>query len=397
MGIDGGTRFDGAFVGLPLASAARRAIGTAMALFPPSTTKRLIVKIGSALLVAPDGSVRRDWLSGLAKDVAERRAEGQEIAIVSSGAIALGARMLKLAKGGRASLEDAQAAAATGQIALSQVWAELLGAEGVTAAQMLVTLDDLEDRRRYLNASATLDRLLRLGVVPIINENDSVATEEIRYGDNDRLAARVAQAAGAQGVVLLSDVDGLYDRDPAQTGAVHLSRIERIDAEIEAMAGTGSASGMGSGGMASKIEAAKIACGAGVPLAIASGRVERPLSGNRLHSLFVADKGGSARRTWLSGRIKTSGRITVDVGAAQALTKGASLLGAGATGVEGAFQRGDLIEIAGPDGRVIARGLSEYDAPDARRLLGKKSAEAAAALGYAPRAALVHRDHMVML
>ncbi|WP_294355872.1 glutamate 5-kinase, partial [uncultured Sphingomonas sp.] len=245
-----------------------------MSLFPTSACQRLIVKIGSALLVAPDGSVRRDWLASVAADVAARRKEGQQVAIVSSGAIALGARRLGLAKGGRASLEDAQAAAAVGQIALAGVWAELLAAQGITAAQMLVTLGDLEERRRYLNAAATLDRLLTLDVVPVINENDSVATEEICFGDNDRLAARVAQAAGANGVVLLSDIDGLYDRNPALPGAAHIGRVERIDAGIEAMADTGSSSGMGSGGMVSKIAAARIANAAGAHLAIASGRVD---------------------------------------------------------------------------------------------------------------------------
>ncbi|HWT42922.1 MAG TPA: glutamate 5-kinase, partial [Sphingopyxis sp.] len=258
-----------------------------MSLFPPASCPRLIVKIGSALLVDPSGAVRRDWLVGIAADIAERTRAGQQVAVVSSGAIALGARRLGLAKGGRGTLEDAQAAAATGQIALSQVWAEVLGAEGLTAAQMLVTLDDLEHRRRYLNAAATLDRLLSLGVVPIINENDSVATEEIRFGDNDRLAARVAQAAAAGGVILLSDIDGLYDRNPAQEGAVHIARIERIDAGIEAMADTGSASGMGSGGMVSKIAAARIANTAGTHLAIASGRIDRPLSTEARHSLFA--------------------------------------------------------------------------------------------------------------
>ncbi len=225
----------------------QRAIGGPVSLFPPASCPRLIVKIGSALLVDPDGAVRRDWLVGIAADIAERTRAGQQVAVVSSGAIALGARRLGLTKGGRGTLEDAQAAAATGQIVLSQVWAEVLGGERLTAAQILVTLDDLEHRRRYLNAAATLDRLLSLGVVPVINENDSVATEEIRFGDNDRLAARVAQAAGAGGVVLLSDIDGLYDRNPAQAGAVHIARVERIDAAIEAMADTGSASGMGSG------------------------------------------------------------------------------------------------------------------------------------------------------
>jgi glutamate 5-kinase len=243
-----------------------------MPLFPPAEYPRLIVKVGSALLVEPDGKVRRAWLGGLAEQLAQRRAEGQQLVVVSSGAIALGARRLGLAKGGRASLEDAQAAAATGQIELSRVWAELLGTQGLTAAQMLVTLDDLEDRRRYLNASATLDRLLGLGVVPVVNENDSVATAEIRFGDNDRLAARVAQAAGATGVVLLSDVDGLYTADPHRdTQARLIPRIGDIDS-VAGLAGGSSASGMGSGGMRSKLEAARIASAAGIPLAIASGR-----------------------------------------------------------------------------------------------------------------------------
>ncbi|HMN54817.1 MAG TPA: glutamate 5-kinase, partial [Sphingopyxis sp.] len=311
-----------------------------MTLFAPTACPRLIVKIGSALLVDPDGAVRRAWLAGIAADIAERTKAGQQIAVVSSGAIALGARRLGLAKGGRASLEDAQAAAATGQIALSQVWAEVLGAEGLTAAQMLVTLGDLEHRRRYLNAAATLDRLLGLGVVPIINENDSVATEEIRFGDNDRLAARVAQAAGAGGVVLLSDIDGLYDRNPALPGAVHVARVERIDGAIEAMADSGSASGMGSGGMVSKIAAARIANAAGAHLAIASGRIERPLSTEARHTIFVAEKGASTRKAWRAGGLTAKGRLTIDAGAVKALRGGASLLAAGVTAATGAFVRG---------------------------------------------------------
>ena len=368
-----------------------------MALFPPASCPRLIVKIGSALLVDPDGGVRRGWLEGIAADIAERVRAGQQIAVVSSGAIALGARRLGLPKGGRASLEDAQAAAATGQIALSQVWAEVLGTHGLTAAQILVTLDDLEDRRRYLNAAATLDRLLGLGVVPVLNENDSVATAEIRFGDNDRLAARVAQAAGAQGVVLLSDIDGLYDRNPALPGAQHIARIARIDTAIEAMADRGSASGMGSGGMVSKIEAARIANAAGANLAIVSGRVQHPLSSEARHSLFVAEKTARARKAWLAGRLTVRGCITIDPGAVSALRQGKSLLAAGATTVEGQFARGDVIEIAGADGAKVARGLSEYDAADAARIVGHRSDAHAALLGYAPRAALVHRDHLVLL
>jgi glutamate 5-kinase len=366
-------------------------------LFPPPSCARLIVKIGSALLVDADGGVRRAWLEGIAGDIAERTRAGQQIAVVSSGAIALGARRLGLAKGGRASLEDAQAAAATGQIALSHVWAEVLGTHGLTAAQILVTLDDLEDRRRYLNAAATLDRLLGLGVVPILNENDSVATEEIRFGDNDRLAARVAQAAGAQGVLLLSDIDGLYDRNPALPGAVHIPRIDRIDAAIEAMADRGSASGMGSGGMVSKIEAARIANAAGANLAIASGRIERPLSSAARHSLFVAEKAASARKAWLAGRLTARGCITIDSGAVGALRQGNSLLAAGATKVDGQFARGDVIEIVDGDGTKIARGLSQYDAADAARIVGHRSDAHAALLGYAPRAALIHRDHLVLI
>ena len=367
------------------------------ALFPPSQCPRLIVKIGSALLVDADGGVRRAWLEGIAADVAARAKAGQQIAVVSSGAIALGARRLGLSKGGRASLEDAQAAAATGQIALSHVWAEVLGAHGLTAAQILVTLDDLEDRRRYLNAAATLDRLLGLGVVPVLNENDSVATAEIRFGDNDRLAARVAQAAGAQGVVLLSDIDGLYDRNPALPGATHIARIDKIDATIEAMADRGSASGMGSGGMVSKIEAARIANAAGANLAIASGRIDHPLSAHARHSLFVAEKAASARKAWLAGRLTARGCITIDEGAVTALRQGKSLLAAGATKIDGAFVRGDVIEIADAKGTKIARGLSEYDAADAARIAGHRSDAHAALLGTVPRAALVHRDHMVLL
>lgn len=368
-----------------------------MTLFPPASCPRLIVKIGSALLVDADGGVRRAWLEGVAADIAARARDGQQVAVVSSGAIALGARRLGLAKGGRASLEDAQAAAATGQIALASVWAEVLGAEGLTAAQMLVTLGDLEDRRRYLNAAATLDRLLTLGVVPIINENDSVATEEIRFGDNDRLAARVGQAAGAQGVLLLSDVDGLYDRNPALAGAQHIARVERIDGAVEAMADRGSASGMGSGGMVSKIAAARIANSAGADLAIASGRIARPLSGAVRHTLFVAERAARARKAWLAGGLTAGGTLTIDAGAVRALRGGASLLAAGVRAVSGQFERGDVLDIAGPDGIVVARGLSEYPSADAALILGLPRDAQEAALGYAPRAAMVHRDHMALL
>lgn len=367
----------------------------------PKDCARLIVKIGSSLLVDAGGNVRRAWLETLVADLAARVAAGQQIVIVSSGAIALGARRLKLPKGGRASLEDAQAAAATGQIALSQCWAELLAAHGLTAAQMLVTLDDLEDRRRYLNASATLDRLIGLGVVPVINENDSVATAEIRFGDNDRLAARIAQAAGAQGVILLSDVDGLYTADPARDPeAERIERVTKIDNAIMAMAGGGTSSGMGSGGMSSKIEAAQIASNAGVDLVIVSGLHDHPLA--RLAeggcgTLFAAERSTRAKKAWLAGRLTVKGMVHVDAGAVKALRGGASLLPAGAKAIEGKFARGDVLAIVGPDGVAIARGLSEYDSIDAERIAGKRSDTLAGILGYAPRAALIHRDHLVML
>ena len=366
-------------------------------LFAPATCPRLVVKVGSSLLVAPDGGTRRGWLAGLVADIAERRRAGQQVAVVSSGAIALGARRLGLPKGGRASLEDAQAAAAAGQIALAGLWAELLAAEGLIAAQMLVTLGGLEDRRRYLNAAATLARLLALGAVPVVNENDSVATEEIRFGDNDRLAARVAGAAGASGVVLLSDVDGLYTANPAADPyARHVARVEAIDAAILAMADGGSRSGMGTGGMAAKVQAARIATASGIPLAIASGQPERPLSGERRHTLFVAERAAPARKAWLAGGMTAQGRIHIDAGAAAALARGTSLLAAGATRVEGRFARGDLVAIDGPEGPV-ARGLAEYDADDAARLLGRPSGDHAALLGHAPRSALVHRNHLALL
>lgn len=361
---------------------------------------RLIVKVGSSLLVDPAGNVRREWLAELVADIAECMRIGQRVAIVSSGAIALGARRLGLPKGGRASLEDAQAAAATGQIALSGVWAELLHAHGLTAAQMLVTLDDLEDRRRYLNASATLDRLMSLGVVPVINENDSVATAEIRFGDNDRLAARIAQAAGAAQVVLLSDVDGLYTADPSRDpAATRIARVDRIDDTIIAMAGAGSQSGMGSGGMTSKIQAARIATGSGADLIIVSGHQPRPLArvAEGAGTTFVADKRARSRKAWLAGRLTVKGAIEVDGGAASALAKGASLLPAGARHVTGQFTRGDVIDIVGPLGTPIARGLSEYDTAEASKVAGLKTADIEAVLGYAPRAAMVHRDHMVLL
>ncbi len=384
----------------PASAGAATPAGNALA-FSPARCPRLVIKIGSALLVDADASVRRRWLAGLLDDVAERARAGQRIVLVSSGAIALGARRLKLPKGGRACLEDAQAAAATGQIILSHCYAELLAERGLLAAQMLLTLDDLEDRRRFLNASATLSRLLGLGAIPVINENDSVATSEIRFGDNDRLAARVAQAAGATGVILLSDIDGLYTANPGvDPNAVLVPRVAQVDAGVMAMADGGSASGLGSGGMISKLQAARIATRAGVALAIVTGKRDRPLSAfdaDGRGTLFEPRQGAGAKRGWLAGRLTVKGRIHVDAGAVSALRSGKSLLAAGARAVDGRFSRGDVVDIIDEDGEAVARGLVEYDTDDAARIAGHRSASHADILGYAPRSALVHRDHLVML
>jgi glutamate 5-kinase len=370
------------------------------AAFLPTSCPLLVVKIGSSLLVQPDGSVRRQWLETLVADISARHKAGQRVVIVTSGAIALGARRLGFEKGGRSSLADAQAAASVGQIVLSGIWAELLDAQSLAAAQMLVTLDDLEDRRRYLNIAATLDRLLGAGAVPVINENDSVATEEIRFGDNDRLAARVAQAAGASGVILLSDVDGLFDRAPHLPGAMLLANIEKIDGRVRVMVAEGSSSGMGSGGMASKLDAADIATRAGIGLVIASGLRDHPLAALETggpSTFFAPRDGGSARKSWLGGRLTVKGRIRVDAGAIQALISGSSLLPAGALSVEGEFKRGDVIDISDDDGVAVARGLCEYDAVDAARICGHRSSELADILGTVPRSVLVHRDQLVLL
>ena len=370
------------------------------AAFLPISCPLLVVKVGSSLLVKPDGKLRWEWLQTLVADISARHKAGQRIIIVTSGAIALGACRLGFDKGGRASLADAQAAASVGQIVLSGIWADLLEAQSLAAAQILVTLDDLEDRRRYLNIAATLDRLLGAGAVPVINENDSVATEEIRFGDNDRLAARVAQAAGAAGVVLLSDVDGLFDRAPHLPDAMLLPTVEKIDGRVRVMVAEGSSSGMGSGGMASKLDAADIATRAGIGLVIASGLRDHPLLAleqGGAATFFVAREGASARKSWLSGRLTVKGRIRIDDGAVQALKSGSSLLPAGALSVEGEFKRGDVIDISADDDVAIARGLSEYDAVDAARICGHRSSELASILGTVPRSVLVHRDQLVLL
>ncbi|MFM5930017.1 MAG: glutamate 5-kinase [Novosphingobium sp.] len=360
---------------------------------------RLVVKVGSALLVGAEGP-RTAWIEALVSEIAAARARGQEVIVVSSGAIALGARKLGLEKGGRGSLADAQAAAAVGQIALSGLWADLLGKHGLTAAQLLLTLEDLEDRRRYLNATATLTRLLDAGAVPVVNENDSVATQEIRFGDNDRLAARVAQAARASAVLLLSDIDGLYDRNPKEPGARLLPEVHGVTAEIHAMADGGSASGMGSGGMTSKLQAAEIAERAGIALVIGNGTYDAPVTRvieQGIGTLFLPKRKAAARKAWLGGRLRLRGTLVVDGGAVKALAKGSSLLAAGITAVEGEFHRGDAVAICDAAGTALAHGLAEYDAAECRVLLGRHSRDHEALLGYAPRSAIVHRDQMVLL
>ncbi|WP_066554892.1 glutamate 5-kinase [Croceicoccus bisphenolivorans] len=360
---------------------------------------RVVIKVGSALLVE-NGQPRREWLAGLAAEIATVRARGQQVIVVSSGAIALGAARLGLAKGGRGSLADAQAAAAVGQIGLGGLWAELLGHHGLTAAQLLLTLDDLEDRRRYLNASATLNRLLEAGAVPVVNENDSVATQEIRFGDNDRLAARVAQAGRADAVLLLSDIDGLYDRNPKDPSAQMIPLVRGVTPEIHAMADGGSGSGLGSGGMTSKLQAAEIAERAGIALAIINGTYPSPLAralDRDIGTLFVPRRRDSGRKAWLGGRMKIKGALVVDDGAAKALLSGRSLLAKGVREVVGEFARGDVVEVRSTGGAALAKGLAEYDAGECTAIMGRHTDEQAGVLGYAPRSAVIHRDQMVLL
>jgi glutamate 5-kinase len=363
--------------------------------------RRLVIKVGSALLVGEDRAVRREWLAALAGEIAEARKRGQQIVVVSSGAIALGAGKLGFDKGGRAKLTDAQASAAVGQIALAGLWAEELARHDLVAAQLLLTVEDLDDRRRYLNAAATLGRLLKAGAVPVVNENDSVATEEIRFGDNDRLAARVAQAASADAVLLLSDVDGLFDRDPSAGASASLQPlIHGITDEVRAMASAGSASGLGSGGMVSKLQAAEIAERAGIALAIVNGRTERPIAhatGSGVGTLFLPRRRDGGRKAWLGGRMRLKGALTIDNGCVTALKKGSSLLAAGVTGVEGSFERGDPVAVHDRVGRPVAQGLAEYSSEEIARLKGRKSDEHEAILGYSPRSAVIHRDQLVVL
>ena len=366
---------------------------------PLGKHRRIEIKIGSALLVDRATGLKKAWLDAMCKDIAALKAGGTDVLVVSSGAIALGRSVLKV-PAGALKLEESQAAAAVGQIALARAWSESLSADGIVAGQILLTLGDTEERRRYLNARATINQLLKLGSVPIINENDTVATTEIRYGDNDRLAARVATMTGADLLVLLSDIDGLYTAPPhLDPDARFLETVEAITPEIEAMAG-GAASELSRGGMRTKIDAGKIATGAGCAMIIASGKVDHPLRSieEGARSSWFAPSGSpvTARKTWIAGQLQPAGRLEIDAGAENALASGKSLLPAGVRGVWGAFSRGDTVSIYGANGREIARGLAGYDADEARLIVGKKSAEIAAILGYAGRAAMVHRDDLVV-
>ncbi len=366
---------------------------------PLEKYRRIVIKIGSALLVDRKTGLKKQWLNAMCADIAALRAKGIEVLVVSSGAIALGRSVLDLAPGAL-KLEESQAAAAVGQIALARAWSESLSADEIVAGQILLTLGDTEERRRYLNARATISQLLKMGAVPIINENDTVATTEIRYGDNDRLAARVATMTGADLLVLLSDIDGLYTAPPyLDPDARFLETIAEITPEIEAMAG-GAASELSRGGMRTKIDAGKIATGAGCAMIIASGKVDHPLSAidEGARSSWFAPSGSpvTARKTWIAGQLLPAGSLSIDAGAETALRSGKSLLPAGVRQVTGSFSRGDTIAILSAEGREIARGLAGYDADEARQITGRKSAEIAVILGYAGRAAMVHRDDMVM-
>ncbi|MBY6200285.1 glutamate 5-kinase [Maritalea mobilis] len=373
-------------------SAEARPVGLAEA-------KRLVVKIGSALLVDREtGALKADWLRALALDVAMLKARGVDVILVSSGSIALGRGVLALGQGAL-SLDEAQAAAAVGQIRLARAYEEAFAPHGITTAQILLTLDDSGDRRRYLNTRATMAALLARSVVPIVNENDTIATDEIRYGDNDRLAANVAVMAGADTCVLLSDVDGLYTANPNEDpSARHLPVVEAITPEIEAMAGD-AGSGLSKGGMKTKLMAARTATGAGCAMAIAEGRGLRPLSaldeGARSTWFIATLDPQAARKRWISA-MKPRGVLRLDAGAAAALGRGKSLLPAGVTDVSGDFQRGDPVRMEGPDGAALGLGLSRYTAREARAIAGRRSDEIEAILGYPARAALVHRDDMVL-
>lgn len=361
---------------------------------------RVVIKVGSALLVnSADGTIKTEWLGSLLDDLADLKKSGKEVILVTSGAIALGRQVLGLRPGPLA-LEEAQAAAATGQIALAHAYRELGQDRGLLAAQILVTLGDTEERRRYLNARQTIETLLRLGALPIVNENDSVATNEIRYGDNDRLSARVASMASADCLILLSDIDGLYTAPPhLDATARRLDVVDDITPEIEAMAGD-AATELSRGGMRTKIEAAKIARAAGTHMVIMSGKELSPLSrlaaGETCTWFPAPSDPTTARQRWITGQLQPTGMITIDAGAEHALFDGNSLLPAGVTAIDGAFDRGDVVVVVNAQGEEVARGLIAYTSRNARLIAGKQSRDIAAILGYEGRAELIHRDNMVM-
>jgi glutamate 5-kinase len=366
------------------------------------TAKRLVVKIGSALLVDEEtGALRRDWLDALADDVAACHKRGQQILLVSSGAIAVGRRQLGLTRKDRAlRLEEKQAAAAVGQIRLAHAYEQTLARHGITVAQILVTPDDTEERRRHLNARNTLMQLMSLGVIPVINENDTVGTTEIRFGDNDRLAARVAAMVSADTLVLLSDIDGLYERDPrVDPTARHLEEVAAVTPEIEAMAGSAPV-GYSSGGMVTKLQAAKIATTSGCRMAIADGRPPHPLKrledGGPCTWFLATATPLTARKTWIAGALNPVGTLTVDEGAEKALKQGRSLLPVGVKAVSGYFERGDAVAIVDATGREIAKGLSAYSSEDAVLIAGHNSREIEDILGYRGRGEIVHRDDLVL-
>jgi glutamate 5-kinase len=368
---------------------------------PLSRARLVVVKVGSALLVDGDsGRVNRAWLETLVEDLLRLRRRGQKVILVSSGAIALGRRRLGL-KAGPLRLEDSQAAAAVGQIRLAHAYKELLEGNDVTVAQVLLTLEDSERRRRYLNARATLESLLALGALPVINENDTVATAEIRYGDNDRLAARVAQMASADCLVLLSDVDGLYSADPnTDPGARFIGEVAHISPEIEAMAGH-TVSGVGTGGMRAKILAARIAVTAGCHMCIAAGAHPHPLrrieEGARCTWFLPSATPAAARKQWIAGTLRPSGALIIDAGALRALFEGRSLLPAGVTAARGRFDRGDTVSVFSAEGLEIARGIVAYSDADAARIMGRRSGEIADILGFRGRDEMIHRDDLVLL
>jgi glutamate 5-kinase len=366
-----------------------------------TSARRLVVKIGSSILVDEKlGQIRRDWLEALTADVARLHRDGCEVVLVSSGAIRLGRTYLKLPSGGL-KLEESQAAAATGQIQLAHAYQESLARHGITVAQVLLTLDDSEERRRYLNARQTMGTLLGLGAIPVINENDTVATDEIRFGDNDRLGARVAEMISADCLVLLSDIDGLYTGDPrGDPTARHIAEIREITPEIEAMAGA-AASEMSNGGMVTKLMAGRIAMAAGCRMAIADGRpvgaLGAVIDGTARCSWFLPEGSPlSARKKWIRGSLKSAGSLVVDDGAVRALSSGKSLLPAGVTAIDGEFKRGDVVDVKDRKGRLLARGLVAYAAEDARRIAGRKSVEIEKLLGFRGRDEMVHRDDLVV-